>query len=101
MNKIRQYRPNFVTSDELLEVVEFDGLAELVAIPFVAGWIAADHFIKLSIARGERWQREFSLMGEMTDGKWVIGFVDNDLPELPAYEPSSILPRWQIDSLAS
>ncbi len=81
MNGIRQHIPNFIGGVEP-EVVAFETLEELLAIPWVSTWT------KLGRRRFHRWAKsEGCLMAEYSRGSYwlVIGYLKKpqkvDLPE--------------------
>lgn len=83
---IKQHRPAFFSGFEN-EVVSFDTLEELLAIPFVANFAQdMDHpFHRFSIDGDGR-----TLMAEYDDGYvwWVVGFIDDASGlDLPMWQP--------------
>lgn len=85
MNTIKQHRPAYFTGFNN-EVVSFTTTDELLAIPFVAGFRDLDGFHRHSVSRdGVR----LMLMAELNDGRkwWVIGYLDEDCPDLPTWKP--------------
>lgn len=88
MNKIKQYRPAFFTGFPDLLEIEFDTVDELLAIPFVASWQTDPEFYKFSICGRDGYGKMLTLICEQDEGAswWVVGFLDSDVPSLPAWD---------------
>ncbi len=87
MNRIRQYRPAFISGMENA-TVEFETVEQLLAIPFVAGFTEPVEwpFHRFSISPRQNGGRDV-LMAEYDEGRhwWVVGFIEQpgqvDLPQ--------------------
>jgi len=96
MNSITQQIPGLVDC-KTRGFVKFASLQSLLKIPWITIYTEMDRFHRFSIARiphsgvlhgiGETCQ--FELMLELDKGKeyYVIGYLKNDVPELPAWSP--------------
>ena len=90
MGKIRQHIPNFCSGLDSQEI-EFNNLAELMAIPWVKQWTDDKNFFRFSISDEHR------LMAETHSGRkwWVIGFLTDcqlNLPEWVKHETTTTAP---------
>jgi hypothetical protein len=86
MSTITQYRPAYFAGFEN-EVVAFDTIDALLAIPFVANFRTVDGFHRYSV-----WCEDGAparLMAEYETGRrWlVVGTFDGEAPCLPNWEP--------------
>ena len=80
MGRIRQHIPNFCSGLESQEI-EFNNLAELMAIPWVKHWTDDEDFYRFSISN------EHHLMAETDTGKkwWVVGYLTGYQLDLPKW----------------
>lgn len=83
VNKITQFIPGFFSLDAPPESSEFTSIQELEAIPFVKRWKESKDFIRFSVSYNN--PLPLYLMAEMTDGRWVVGYVQNPI-DLPIWE---------------
>ena len=86
--KIRQHISNFCSGIEPREI-EFNNLAELMAISWVKQWTDDKDFFRFSISD------EHHLMAENHSGQkwWVVGYLTDyqlDLPKWTATERSKV-----------
>lgn len=81
MNEIRQHVPGFVDGVEP-NVVAFDTLEQLLAIPFVKRWTDSERFYRLSV------NDEVYLIAEFNGGRewWVVGYLRDPVPFLPEWD---------------
>jgi len=89
MNKIKQYRPNLVTTTEENKIVSFETTEELLNIDFVKNFSNRDNFYRFSLSI-DNYFNQHSLMAEYDEGRewWVVGFIDNPLEvNLPKWMP--------------
>jgi len=89
MNKIKQYRPNLVTTTEDNQMVEFETTQELLNIDFVKKFSNRNNFYRYSLDI-DNYFNQYSLMAEYNDGRdwWVVGFIDNPQDiDLPKWKP--------------
>ena len=89
--KIRQHISNFCSGIEPREI-EFNSLAELMAISWVKYWTDDENFFRFSISN------EHHLMAETHAGEkwWVVGYLTNyqlDLPKWIAKVTKAPIPR--------
>ena len=79
--KIRQHIPNFCSGVEPQEI-EFNNLAELMAISWVKCWTDDKEFHRFSISNGHH------LMAETHTGEkwWVVGYLTDYQLDLPKHE---------------
>lgn len=85
--RIKQHIPNFCSGLEPQEV-EFNNLAELMAIPWVKHWTDDKDFFRFSISDGRY------LMAEAHTGRiwWVVGYLTDCQLDLPKHERVTAAP---------
>lgn len=89
MNLIKRHIPGFVDHEpeDLIEI-EFETLQQLLDIEFVKRW-DTPRLERYTVGREPSSVVRTPLMAEMVDGGfWVLGFLKEDMPELPSWDKS-------------
>lgn len=88
--KIKQYRPNYFSGYEN-QIESFNSFEQLLNIDFVKKFSNHNNFYRYSLALGESYEDNNTLMAEYENGSvwWVVGFIDKKtlIYELPIFNP--------------
>lgn len=84
-NTIKRHIPDFIDHEpEDLFEASFNDIDELLEIEWVDRWTKSPSFLQFTVSRDDI--NYYLLMAEMVDGTfWVIGYLADDVPELPAW----------------
>ena len=89
---VKQYRPDFIDTDERLEEAELSSASELLAMRFIEHWIKDPLFDRFCVSQPySEYPTYHNLIAEMKDGKhWVVARLSGEHSE-PLFK---YFPKW-------